>query len=88
MASYENLSLSEIQTSLIFSFSCGTTLNTSLSNICKFMFEPTQSCEDMCFTSSSSHVLPFICDGAAFNAPTGHKSIILPDIGELIADVK
>ena len=81
-ASYEKRSLSEIQHSLIASFSSGSTRSTRLPLTCTIRFEPRLSCGLTDLRRVSSQVRAVKRKGLEVSAPTGHTSIMLPDSSE------
>ena len=63
-------------------FSLGTTRSTRLRRVWIRMFDPRQSCGLMLSQSVSSQDRAANLNGFEVRAPTGHRSIMLPDTSE------
>ena len=81
-ASYEKRSLSESQHSLIASFSNGSTRITRSALTCTIRLLPSASCGDTLRRRVSSHGRAVKRNGREVSAPTGQRSIELPDSSE------
>ena len=74
--------MSDIQHSLIASFSRGTTRITRSDLVCTIVLLPIESCGLSDFFLPNSQVLAAYLNGLLVSAPTGQISIMFPDISE------